>query len=56
MLFVSIIQLVPTNANLAVVFSFKLFQSSLQVGQLSCGVSTGLVHVNMITAFLTHVQ
>jgi len=49
MLFISKKQLVPDNANLAMVFICKLFQSNLQVGQLkSYGVSTGLVHVKMI--------
>jgi len=38
-------------------FICKLFQSSLQVGQLKFyGVSTGLVHVKTIAVFITHVQ
>jgi len=57
MLFISKKQLVPNNANLAMVFICKLFQSNLQVGQLkSYGVPTGLVHVKMIAVFITNVQ
>ena len=57
MLFTSKKQLVTTNANLAMVFICKLFQSSLQVGQLkSYGASTSLVHVKTIAIFIMHVQ
>ena len=50
-------QLVPTNANLAMVFICKLFQSSLQVGQLvSYGNYTGLDRAKTIAVFLTRVQ
>jgi len=58
MLFISKIkQLVPTDANLEMVFICKLFQRSLQVGQLkSYGVSSGLVHVKTIEVFITVVQ
>jgi len=45
-------QLVPSNANLVMLFVCKLFQSSLQVGQLKYGISTGLVHVKTIAVFL----
>jgi len=38
-------------------FICKLFQSSLQVGQLrSYDVSTGLMHVKPIAVFITRVQ
>jgi len=38
-------------------FVCKLFQSSLQVGQLkSYGISTGLVHVKTIAVFFSGVQ
>jgi len=50
-------QVVPTNANLVMLFVCKLFQSSLQVGQLkSYGISTGLVHVKTIAVFFSGVQ
>ena len=57
MFFISKKQLVPSNANLAMVFICKLLQSNFQVGQLKFyGVSTGLVHVKMIAVFITNVQ
>jgi len=60
MLFISkrqLRQLVPTNANLAMVFICKLFQSRLQVGHFkSYDVSLGLLHVKTIAVFITHVQ
>ena len=50
-------QLVLTNANLAMVFICKLFQSRSQVGQFkSYGVSRGLVHVKTFVVFVTHVR
>jgi len=50
-------QLVPTNANLAMVFICKRFQNKLQVDHFkSHGVSTGFVHVKTIAIFITHVQ
>ena len=57
MLFISKKQLVPSNANLAMLFICKLFQRSLPGGQLkSSGLSTGYVHVKTIAVFGTCVQ
>jgi len=48
-------QLIPTNANLAMVFICKLFQSRLQVSQFKWRF-TDLVHVKAIAIFITRVQ
>jgi len=48
-------QLIPTDANLAMVFICKLFQSRLQVGQFEWSFAD-LVHVKAIAVFITRVQ
>jgi len=48
-------QLIATNANLAMVFICKLFQSRFQVGQFKWS-SPDLVHVKAIPVFITRVQ
>jgi len=51
MLLISKKQHIATNANLAMVFICKLFQSSLQVGQFKWS-SPDLVHVKAIAVFI----
>jgi len=55
MLLISKKQLIPTNANLAMVFNCKLFQSRLQVGLFKWSFPD-LVHVKAIAVFITRVQ
>jgi len=54
MLFISKKQLVSTNANLAMVFICKLFQSRLQVDQFKWSFPD-LVHIKAIAVFITRV-
>ena len=55
MLFISKKQLIPTNANIAMVFICKLFQRRLQVGQFEWSF-TDVAHIKAIAVFITHVQ
>ena len=55
MLLISKKQLIPTNANLAMLFICKLFQSRLQVVQFKWSFPD-LAHVKMIEVFTTRVQ
>jgi len=55
MLLISKKQLIPSNANLAMVFICKLSQSRLQVGQFEWSFPD-LVHVKAIAVFITRVQ
>jgi len=48
-------QLIPTNANLAMVFICKLFQSRLLVGQFKWRFPD-LVHVKAIAVFIARMQ
>jgi len=55
MLLISKKQLIPTNANLAMVFICKLSQSRLQVGQFEWSFPH-IAHVKTIAVFVTRVQ
>jgi len=55
MLLISKKQLIPSNANLAMLSICKLFQSRLQVSQFKRSFPD-LVHVKAIVVFITRVQ
>jgi len=55
MLLISKKQLIPTNANLAMVFICNLSQIRLQVGQLEWNFPI-LAHVKAIAVFIARVQ
>jgi len=55
MLLISKKQLIPTNANLAMVFIWKLSQSRLQIGQFEW-IFPDLAHVKAIAVLFMPVQ
>jgi len=55
MLLISKKRFIATNANIAMVFICKLFQSRLQVGQFEWNFPI-LAHVKAIAVFITRVQ
>ena len=48
-------QFIPTNANIAMMFICKLFQSWLQVGQFELSFPD-VAHIKAIAIFITRVQ
>jgi len=55
MLLISKKQFIPTNANIAMMFICKLFQSRLQVGQFKWSFPD-VAHIKAIAVFITRLQ